>query len=49
VTRAAFWEIVAIPDIRIQCAQLAERILRQLNATDRPLPMGRYDWRPSCP
>jgi uncharacterized NAD(P)/FAD-binding protein YdhS len=49
VTRAAFWEIVAIPDIRIQCAQLAERILRQLNATDRPLPMGRHDWRPSCP
>lgn len=26
LTRGRFWEIVAIPDIRVQCAQLAERI-----------------------
>jgi uncharacterized NAD(P)/FAD-binding protein YdhS len=31
LTRAAFWEIVAIPDIRNQCVQLAERMIR--NAT----------------
>jgi uncharacterized NAD(P)/FAD-binding protein YdhS len=28
LTRAAFWEIVAIPDIRNQCIQLAERMVR---------------------
>jgi len=33
LTRAAFWEIVAIPDIRNQCAQLAERILRSAERT----------------
>jgi uncharacterized NAD(P)/FAD-binding protein YdhS len=27
LTRAAFWEIVAVPDIRVQCAQLAHHIL----------------------
>jgi uncharacterized NAD(P)/FAD-binding protein YdhS len=27
LTRAAFWEIIAIPDIRNQCIQLAERML----------------------
>jgi uncharacterized NAD(P)/FAD-binding protein YdhS len=26
VTRAAFWEIVAVPDIRNQCAALANRL-----------------------
>jgi len=26
LTRAAFWEIVAIPDIRNQCAELAARL-----------------------
>jgi uncharacterized NAD(P)/FAD-binding protein YdhS len=26
LTRGRFWEIVAIPDIRVQCAQLAQRI-----------------------
>lgn len=30
LTRAAFWEIVAVPDIRVQCAQLAERITHRL-------------------
>jgi uncharacterized NAD(P)/FAD-binding protein YdhS len=28
LTRAAFWEIIAIPDIRNQCIQLAERMLQ---------------------
>jgi uncharacterized NAD(P)/FAD-binding protein YdhS len=27
LTRAAFWEIIAIPDIRNQCVQLAERMI----------------------
>ncbi|MBA1993605.1 hypothetical protein HLX74_23725, partial [Escherichia coli] len=26
LTRAAFWEIIAIPDIRNQCAALAARL-----------------------
>jgi uncharacterized NAD(P)/FAD-binding protein YdhS len=26
LTRGRFWEIVAIPDIRVQCAELAQRI-----------------------
>jgi uncharacterized NAD(P)/FAD-binding protein YdhS len=28
LTRAAFWEIIAIPDIRNQCAELATRLIR---------------------
>jgi uncharacterized NAD(P)/FAD-binding protein YdhS len=28
LTRAAFWEIIAIPDIRRQCAELAARLVR---------------------
>ena len=28
LTRAAFWEIIAIPDIRNQCAELAARLAR---------------------
>ena len=31
VTRAAFWEIVAVPDIRNQCAALANRLGRALD------------------
>ena len=31
LTRAAFWEIVAIPDIRDQCHRLAEHICNQLH------------------
>ena len=27
LTRGRFWEITAIPDIRQQCAELAQRIL----------------------
>lgn len=33
VTRAAFWEIVAVPDIRTQCARLARRILNDTAAS----------------
>jgi uncharacterized NAD(P)/FAD-binding protein YdhS len=28
LTRAAFWEIIAVPDIRNQCAELATRLVR---------------------
>jgi uncharacterized NAD(P)/FAD-binding protein YdhS len=28
LTRASFWEIIAIPDIRNQCAELAARLVR---------------------
>ena len=36
VTRPQFWEIIAIPDIRNQCAGLAERLLtRARNTTQR--------------
>jgi uncharacterized NAD(P)/FAD-binding protein YdhS len=35
LTRAAFWEIVAIPDIRNQCIQLAERMVQDA-ATSEP-------------
>jgi uncharacterized NAD(P)/FAD-binding protein YdhS len=34
LTRAAFWEIVAIPDIRNQCAELAAKLVR-INEQDR--------------
>ena len=27
VTRATFWEITAVPDIRIACERLAQRLL----------------------
>ncbi len=27
LTRAAFWEIMAVPDIRVQCAELASHLL----------------------
>lgn len=29
LTRAAFWEIIAVPDIRDQCAELAARLIRR--------------------
>jgi uncharacterized NAD(P)/FAD-binding protein YdhS len=32
LTRAAFWEIVAVPDIRDQCHRLAEYICEQIHA-----------------
>jgi uncharacterized NAD(P)/FAD-binding protein YdhS len=28
LTRAAYWEIIAIPDIRNQCAELAAQLIR---------------------
>ena len=31
LTRAAFWEIVAVPDIRAQCHRLTEHICAQLH------------------
>jgi uncharacterized NAD(P)/FAD-binding protein YdhS len=30
LTRPVFWEIIAVPDIRVQCAELAERLLYQV-------------------
>jgi uncharacterized NAD(P)/FAD-binding protein YdhS len=36
LTRAAFWEIMAIPDIRNQCAELAARLIRNRAAADTP-------------
>jgi uncharacterized NAD(P)/FAD-binding protein YdhS len=36
LTRAAFWEIVAVPDIRNQCLALATRLSRVGDATSRP-------------
>ena len=36
LTRAAFWEIIAIPDIRNQCAELAARLIRNRGAADSP-------------
>jgi uncharacterized NAD(P)/FAD-binding protein YdhS len=35
VTRAKFWEVTAIPDIRVQCASLAERIHTVLQGAPR--------------
>ncbi len=40
LTRGAFWEITGIPDIRTQCAQLAEKLM-QLAPADRNLRHGR--------
>jgi uncharacterized NAD(P)/FAD-binding protein YdhS len=36
LTRAAFWEIIAIPDIRNQCAELAGRLIRNRGAASAP-------------
>jgi uncharacterized NAD(P)/FAD-binding protein YdhS len=30
LTRAAFWEIMAVPDIRVQCAELARHLRARL-------------------
>jgi uncharacterized NAD(P)/FAD-binding protein YdhS len=32
LTRAAFWEIMAVPDIRVQCADIASRLKARLSA-----------------
>lgn len=34
VTRARFWEITAVPDIRVQCAALADTLARRLNGQE---------------
>ncbi len=34
LTRAAFWEIMAVPDIRVQCAELAEHLRARLAGHD---------------
>jgi uncharacterized NAD(P)/FAD-binding protein YdhS len=37
LTRAAFWEISAIPDIRNQCVQLAEHLIKAADRTSLPV------------
>ncbi len=32
ITRGAFWETIAVPDIRVQCAKLARRLRQRLGA-----------------
>lgn len=36
LTRAAFWEIMAVPDIRVQCAELAAHLLARLAGQQTP-------------
>ena len=36
LTRAAFWEIIAIPDIRNQCVQLAKRMIQKAESISEP-------------
>jgi uncharacterized NAD(P)/FAD-binding protein YdhS len=36
LTRAAFWEIIAIPDIRDQCAELAKRMVQNITREPEP-------------
>jgi uncharacterized NAD(P)/FAD-binding protein YdhS len=36
LTRAAFWEIIAIPDIRNQCVRLAERMVQSAATAHEP-------------
>jgi uncharacterized NAD(P)/FAD-binding protein YdhS len=36
LTRAAFWEIMAVPDIRVQCADLARHLLERLAGQQTP-------------
>ena len=36
LTRAAFWEIIAVPDIRNQCAELAARLVQMRACTALP-------------
>lgn len=33
ITKGAYWEIVAVPDLRVQCGALAERIAREAGET----------------
>jgi uncharacterized NAD(P)/FAD-binding protein YdhS len=36
LTRAAFWEIMAVPDIRVQCAELAAHLRARLGGEQAP-------------
>jgi uncharacterized NAD(P)/FAD-binding protein YdhS len=36
LTRAAFWEILTIPDIRNQCAELATQLIQSREAANLP-------------
>jgi uncharacterized NAD(P)/FAD-binding protein YdhS len=38
LTRAEFWEIVAVPDIRTQCARLAAHLTARLSTSAEPQP-----------
>ncbi|GGD98200.1 hypothetical protein GCM10011390_16210 [Aureimonas endophytica] len=40
VTRARFWEVTAIPDIRVQCAHLAQRLAETLTRDGAAAPGG---------
>ena len=42
LARGAFWEIIAIPDIRQQCAELADNLAATL--FDSKIPFGRADF-----
>jgi uncharacterized NAD(P)/FAD-binding protein YdhS len=48
LTRAAFWEIMAVPDIRVQCAELAAHLRGRLAGRPAPAssgsPEGRHDF-----
>ncbi|TNC48551.1 FAD-dependent oxidoreductase [Rubellimicrobium rubrum] len=46
-SRAAFWEITAIPDIRSQAARLAERILNRVGSVPGPATDGEEESAPS--
>jgi uncharacterized NAD(P)/FAD-binding protein YdhS len=47
LTRAAFWEIMAIPDIRNQCAELATQLIRNREAADVSRDVPREDQVPA--
>ena len=49
LTRAAFWEIIAIPDIRNQCVQLAERMVRNAEALSVATPLAAATSRVPAP
>jgi uncharacterized NAD(P)/FAD-binding protein YdhS len=41
LTRAAFFEIMAVPDIRVQCAELANELRTRLGSATSPKPQFR--------
>jgi uncharacterized NAD(P)/FAD-binding protein YdhS len=49
VTRGTFWEIVAVPDIRLHCARLANHLMTQARgggwaSSDTARPRDRRSW-----